>query len=428
MKIAFIDPFAGASGDMLLGALLAAGLPIETLRADLESLRVPGWSIEASTVKRGAIAATHVDVRTEDRQAGARHPEGGAHHANAAAHDEHADHRPHGRALPELLALVDAAPLPDPIVEGARRVLRRLAEVEAGVHDQPVEKVHLHELGGLDTIVDVVGVLAGFHRLGVERIFVGRIPVAEGSIGSQHGTLPLPAPASLALLRDVPLRYVAGMEAELVTPTGAALLTELARGSGGGFGTCPDMTLRALGYGAGTRELPIPNVLRLWIGETREAAAGADAALTTEALVELACNIDDMPGEHFGFVMDLLFGAGALDVTFTPSQMKKNRPATTINVLSRPGDAGALGEILLRHTSTLGVRRSWVERLSLPRETFEVETRYGKVRVKAARLGEDLKLAAEFDDCRALAERAGVSLAEVERAAVDAARARMARP
>ncbi len=410
MKVAYADCFAGAGGDMILGALLDAGLPLEQLLADLRLLGIPGWKIEAQKVARGAIGATQAIVET-----GEGHPH---------------------RNLAELLTLIDRAPLPAEVLDPARRILRRIAEVEAGIHREPLETVHLHELGGIDTILDVVGACAGFHRLGIEALYVSPLPLARGSIGSRHGTLPLPAPATVGLLLGAPVRVISGVEAELVTPTAAAVLTTLAAG----FGDSPLMTLRAVGYGAGSRETEMPNVLRVLLGET----AGA-GGLISETLVTLETNIDDMPGQSLAFLIERLLEAGALDATLAPLAMKKGRPGTLVSVLCRPSDADSLTELLLRESSTLGLRRQRIERLSLPREILEVDTSFGRVRVKVAGVvsvagtardggiagaggvagvggGQGRrKLSAEFDDCRALAKAKGVPLLEIERAAVAAA-------
>lgn len=389
MKIAYLEAVGGASGDMMLGALVDAGLPIETLRADLARLPLSGWSLEAAKVHRGAIAATQVTVRTG---------EGETH-----------------RHLRQLLALLDGADLPAPVLERARAILRRIGEAEAAIHGEPVERVHLHELGGMDTVLDVVGAVAGLHRLGVERVHVAPLPLAHGTVETRHGTMPLPAPATLALLRGAPVRLVGGLEAELVTPTGAALLAGLADG----FGGCPLMHLGGVGHGAGARELPIPNVLRLWLGET-----GAAPGLEVETLVNLKTNIDDMPSHRLAHVMDRLLARGALDVSLLPLFMKKNRIGTLVSVICREETAGDLTRLLLEETTTLGVRRQAFERHSLPREVATVDTPHGPVRVKLARVSGAMKISAEFDDCRALADAAGCSLETIERAALEAARRR----
>lgn len=387
MKIAYVEAVGGASGDMILGALVDAGLPIEALRTDLSRLPLGGWTLEAAKVHRGTIAATQVTVRTGEGEV--------------------------ERHLRDLLALLDGADLPGAVLDRSRAILQRIAEAEAAIHGEPVERVHLHELGGVDTVLDVVGAVAGFHRLGVERIHVAPLPLAHGTTESRHGTIPLPAPATLALLRGAPVRVMTGLEAELVTPTGAAVLAGLADG----FGGCPLMHLGRVGHGAGSRELSIPNVLRLWLGETQ-----APLDMMVETLVNLKTNIDDMPAHRLAHVMDRLLARGALDVSLLPLCMKKNRVGTLVSVICREEDAERLTRHMLEETTTLGVRRQAFERLSLPREIVRVDTPHGPVRVKVARLGSGVKMSAEFEDCRALADASGLPLEEIERAALEAAR------
>jgi hypothetical protein len=291
-------------------------------------------------------------------------------------------------------------------------IFRRLGEVEASIHGTTPDQVHLHELGGVDTIVDVVGALAGLDALGVEAVYASPLPLGRGFVRGAHGQIPLPAPATLALLKGAPV-VGSDLDVELVTPTGAALLSSLAVA----FGPIPAMTLTAVGYGAGGRDLSIPNVLRLLLGDQ----AAPNTAIT-ETLAVLETNIDDLNPEIYDYVMARLFKAGALDVFLSPIQMKKNRPATLLRVLCRPGDADTLTAILFTETSTLGVRRQMVTRHCLARSSHTVETPYGPVRIKIATWGEgQAKAAPEYDDCRRLAESSGVPLREVYRAAERAA-------
>jgi uncharacterized protein (TIGR00299 family) protein len=382
MKIAYFDCVAGASGDMLLGALLDTGLPEEVLRGMLAGLGLPGFDLRVRRVMKNGIGATKVDVIVDD-QAPERH-------------------------LTDLVEVVAQGALAPKVRDRAITVLTRLGEVEAGIHGVPVDAVHLHELGGLDTIVDVVGVLAGMDALGIEQVVVSPVPLGRGTIRTAHGEIPLPAPATLALLRGAP---VTGSEirSELVTPTGAALLTSLADA----YGSIPAMTLTAVGYGAGGRDLPIPNVMRLLIGES---APAADVPPKVVSVIET--NIDDLNPEVYEHVMSRLFKAGALDVFLTPIQMKKNRPATLLRVICRPADSGTMTNILFEETSTLGVRRHVMERETLPRTMLEVQTPYGIARVKTARLPDGrIKAAPEYEDCRRLAEAQGVPLRDVYLAA-----------
>jgi hypothetical protein len=294
-----------------------------------------------------------------------------------------------------------------------------MATVEARIHGQEVARVHLHELGGQDTIIDVVGVLLGLDLLGVEKLYASPLPLGRGFVQSAHGSLPLPAPATLALLEGVPV-VGSEIDRELVTPTGAALLVHLAQA----FGPPPSMRLSKTGYGAGKRDLPIPNVLCLMLGEAQEAPP-----YRQEKLVCLACNIDNMNPELYSYVSERLFAAGALDVSFTPTYMKKNRPGTLLSTLSMEGGEGALLDILFSETTTLGVRRAVVERYALEREIVRVDTPYGAVEVKVSRRpGGTSACAPEYEDCRRLAAEHGVPLCRVYRAAECAAEARCADP
>ena len=382
MKIAYFDLISGASGDMILGALIDAGLPAETLRSGLAALKLADFDLQVRRVNKNGFSATKVDVLVKDDV-----PE---------------------RHLPQIQAIIDQSELPANIQQQARAIFHRLGTMEAGIHGAELDHVHLHELGGVDTIVDVVGALLGLEMLGIEKIYASPVPLGRGFVKGAHGQIPLPAPATLALLKDVPI-VGSPIEKETVTPTGAVLLASLVAG----FGPIPAMTLQSVGYGAGGRDLPIPNVLRLLIGE-QESTAGVN----TETLTLLETNIDDLNPEIFGYVIEKLFAAGALDVYLTPIQMKKSRPATQISVLCREQDAPKAREILFLETSTLGIREMILRRHALKREIREVETPYGSVRVKIAHLPDgSTKSAPEYEDCRKLAEESGAALREIYRAA-----------
>jgi uncharacterized protein (TIGR00299 family) protein len=382
MRIAYFDCIAGASGDMILGALLDAGLPEARLRERLAALRLADFDLRCDRVNKNGFSATKVDVMVADDV-----PE---------------------RHLPDIEAIVQKSDLSATIKAQAIAIFRRLGEVEAGIHGTTLDRVHLHELGGVDTIVDVVGALAGLEELGIERIVASPLPLGRGFVKGAHGQIPLPAPATVALLENVPV-VGSELDVELVTPTGAALLSSLAAE----FGPIPAMRLTATGYGAGGRDLPIPNVLRLLVGEQNKSTDPI-----TETLAMLETNIDDLNPELYDYVMARLFAANALDVFLSPIQMKKNRPATLLRVLCQPVDIEALMNILFTETSTLGVRQQLVTRHCLSRSIHTVETPYGPVRVKVARWDEGgAKAAPEYDDCRRLAEECGISLREVYRAA-----------
>lgn len=388
MKIAYFDCIGGAGGDMILGALLDAGLPLAELRTRLAALRLPDFELRTQRVNKNGFSALKVDVRVADDA-----PE---------------------RHLAEITAIVDGSDLAPSIKAQANAIFRRLAEVEAGIHGTTLDHVHLHELGGVDTIVDVIGCLVGLDALEIERIYASPLPLGRGFIQGAHGQIPLPAPATVALLKGVPV-VGSEIEKELVTPTGAALLSSLAAG----FGPLPTMTLTAIGYGAGGRDLPIPNLVRLFVGDQ-----ATPARLGAESVVVLETNIDDLNPQVYDYVMAQLFKAGALDVFLSPIQMKKNRPGTLLRVICRPDDAGPLTDILLAETSTLGVRQQIMARLSLRREVQTVETPYGAVRIKIATLGDGKRRAApEYDDCRRLAEATAAPLRDIYRAAERAAEA-----
>lgn len=392
IKIAYFDCPMGISGDMILGALIDAGLDPERLAGALARLNLPGYKLRWERVMKGPFAATQVDVEVTDT-------------------DTH-------RHLADVEAVLDAADIPDGIRQNAKSVFRRLAFVEAEIHGTTPDQVHFHELAAVDTLVDVVGALWGLKLLGVQRVYASPLPAARGWVRSQHGPLPLPAPATLALLRGVPLTP-SPVEGELVTPTGAALLTHLSES----FGPPPAMTLRTLGHGAGRKDFSAaepgaaghPNILRLWLGESKR-----DPAL--EPMVLLETNIDDMNPQLYEHVAQRLFAAGALDVTLAPLQMKKNRPGTLLSVLCRPEQADGLSAIVFRETTTLGIRRIPLTRQALPRRFEHVDTRFGPVKIKVATLPDGSeRVAPEYDDCRQLAEKAGVPVAVVMESARAAA-------
>jgi pyridinium-3,5-bisthiocarboxylic acid mononucleotide nickel chelatase len=391
--IAYFDCFAGASGDMLLGSLLDAGLSLEELKADLSQLRVKGYRLAADRVTRRGLTGTHLRVDTSQVEPGdrpARHPA-------------------------DVEAILGGSGLPHRVVERSLAVFRRIARVEAGIHGTSVDEVHFHEIGAVDSLVDIVGLAAGLERLGVEQVYASPLPLGSGTVETEHGRLPVPAPATLALLAEVGAPTLPGPgPGELVTPTGAGLLAELATFER------PAMAVRRVGYGFGTRDYPWANGLRVWLGEPLAAAEDTHAA----DVVELACNLDNASGEVLGYVLERLLAAGALDAWFTPIQMKKNRPAVKLSVLARPEDRERLADLLLRETPTLGVRYQALSRTVAGREIRAVETPWGRVRVKIKLLGgQPVAAAPEYEDCARLAAAAGVPLEQVMEAARRAAQA-----
>lgn len=385
MKIAYFDLIGGASGDMLLASTLDAGLPPAVLQEGLDALHLEGYQLHWHKVSKSGFQATQVQIEIHDAQT--------------------------ERHLADILRIVQASALPQEVRRQAQAIFTRLAQVEANIHGVAIEQVHLHELGGLDTILDVCGVLFALHALGIEAVHCSPFPLGRGFVSGAHGQIPLPAPATLALLQGAP---VVGREVEdeLVTPTGAALLTGLASR----YGAIPSMTLEAVGYGAGRRDLPFPNLVRLLIGVTAQ-----EGVAEVEALTMLESNIDDLNPQVYDYLLERLFQAGALDVTLTPMQMKKNRPAVQVGVLCRPERADELEAILFAETSTLGVRRQMVERRALPRRFAAVETPYGAVQMKIVEYAPGKSRAApEFDDCRRLAQASGAPLWQVYQAALQA--------
>ena len=393
MRIGYFDCGSGASGDMLLGALLGAGWPEAALHEVIEGLGVP-VRVHVTQSERRGVPALRVEVLEDDP--------------------------PHARPYPRLAETLASSRIPARVREAAAVVLRRLAEVESQVHRVEIERVHLHELGGLDTLVDVVGVIAGVDTLGLDPVAASPVNVGHGWVRIAHGIVPVPAPATQALLEGMPV-YAGDVEGELLTPTGAALLSALVTR----WGPLPPMRLERIGSGAGKSDPPRANVLRLFVGAPLDAPAGglsaapADGdALQMERLVMLETSIDDMNPQLYPYVSARLFEAGALDVALVSAIMKKGRPGQLVRVLAPPERARALSGILFAETTTLGVRTYEVARSSMERRIVQVETEFGSVPVKVA--SDDtgiVNLAPEFDACRALAERHGVPLKQVIAAA-----------
>ncbi len=376
---------------MTLGALVDAGCSLAEIEAHLRRLPVPGWTISSEKVLRRGFRATQVKVESSDTQ---RH-----------------------RSLNEILKLIEQAGLPPGISERASNIFRRLGEAEALVHGSPIEKVHFHEVGAVDAIVDIVGAAAGFEQLGVEEFFCSPLNLGGGRVDTQHGNLPVPAPATAELLRGAPT-YSNGIQRELVTPTGAAIVATVAKR----FGPQPEMIVSAIGLGAGSAQLAEqPNVLRLFVGEAAERRdsetrndMSADGATQDDDILVLEANLDDMSPQVYGYFAERALEVGALDVFSIPVQMKKNRPGQLVTVLCKPADKEKFSEMLFRETTTLGVRQSIVQRRTLERESIAVETSHGAIRMKIARLnGHILNVAPEYEDCQKAAAERGVPLKQV---------------
>ncbi|MBC8029414.1 MAG: nickel pincer cofactor biosynthesis protein LarC [Pyrinomonadaceae bacterium] len=384
MKTLYFDCFAGASGDMILGAMVAAGVDQETFKQQLSLLHVSGYTVDFEIVDRSGISATYAKVQTKH---------------------EHAH-----RHLRDILKLINDSRLSDSVKDRAASIFSRLGEAEARVHNIPIEKVHFHEVGALDAIIDVVGAAICFEFLGIERFVSSPLHVGSGTVDMEHGRFPVPPPAVAELLKGVPF-YSTDIAGELLTPTGAAIITTVASE----FGPVPQLKLEQTGYGAGTRTYEkFPNVLRVLIGnESDERERALD-----EKLLVLETNVDDMSPKVFGYVMERAFGLGALDCYFTPVQMKKNRPGILLTVLCRRGDREKFMQMLFEETTTLGIRSYEVDRRALARQTVRVETQYGPIDVKVARLGDKVVNAMpEYEQCRLAAAAASVPLRVVEEAA-----------
>lgn len=383
MRYAYCDCFSGISGDMFLGALVDAGLPVEALREQLSGLNLPEpVEIRVEETRKGALRATLVDVVVGESH--------------------------HHRHLADIDTLIENSRLSERVKGTSRAIFRTLAEAEARVHGTSLDHVHFHEVGALDSIVDIVGAAIGLEMLEIDRLYSSAVPFSGGQVETQHGTLPVPAPATLEILvKAHALLTPSPAQVELVTPTGAAILATLATFER------PNLVVTGVGIGAGKREMPWPNIFRLILGES-----------TTESeypLVLIETNIDDMNPQMFGHVMNRLFAAGALDVYMTPIYMKKNRPATLLGVVARRADEPTLAHLILSETSTLGIRVQPVYRYTAQREIQHVGTPYGEVPIKLKLLdGRPVQAMPEYDVCARLAEEKGVPLAEVYNAALQA--------
>jgi uncharacterized protein (TIGR00299 family) protein len=377
MRIAYFDCFSGASGDMILGSLIDAGLSPQRLRQEFKKLRIPTVHLKTERVLKAGLAATQVTVEGRNEK------------------------RSH-RNLKEILRIVERSGVEADVKEKSREIFERIASVEGKIHRMPKEEVHFHELGGLDSIVDIVGSVWGIRHLGIEKIYVSKVNVGGGFVKCEHGILPVPAPATLSLMEGKPV-YSSGVERELLTPTGAAILTTL----GSEFGSMPLINVERIGHGAGRDDLPHPNLLRLIIG-TSESTSGK------EKVVVIETNIDDMNPQFYDYVMEKLFAMEVLDVFITPVLMKKNRPGHLLTVISPPEKLPSVTTFLLRETTTLGLRWHEEERAKTDREILPLQTKYGRIRFKLARWeGKVINLSPEYEDCKRLALEKRVPLKEI---------------
>ena len=382
--IAYLDCYSGISGNMFLGAMLDAGLGLDTLKNALSGLPLEGYELRLERFQDKGIQGSRFDVVLREQQQQTRH-------------------------LSDIVTLLEASKLSSRVREMANAIFQRLAEAEAAVHGTGIEEVHFHEVGAVDAIVDIAGAAIAVEAMGITQLYASPLPMSSGHVQTSHGLLPIPAPATLEILRRVGAPWKpCPVEGELVTPTGAAILAALAQ-----FQT-PAMTIQHIGYGFGHKQFPWPNCLRLCLGESYGPGQGVDGSADTDWVTVIETNIDNMTGELLGGLMDSLLAAGALDVSYIPMQMKKNRPAVMLTVISRPEEGDAMAQLLLGETSTLGVRIQQVQRLKAQRSQQQIETPVGTLMVKVKRLGSRVISASpEYEDCRRIALERVMSLEEV---------------
>jgi len=385
VKIAYFDCFSGVSGDMILGALLDAGLDIQELESELGKLKISGYKIKTEQTARKGISGTKFSVDVIEQNARKR--------------------------LKDIVEIADQSDLDDDIKDLSKKTFKELATVEAKLHGKSIEAIHFHEVGGLDSIIDVIGSFIGIKKLGIEATYSSKIHVGTGFLECRHGVLPVPAPATLELLKGIPI-YSKGIEAELATPTGVCILKTLSQR----FGIMPEMKVEKVGYGAGSRELEIPNLLRVYVGESDEDEYEKDEVILIET------NIDDMNPEFYEYIMARLFENDAVDVFLTPIQMKRARPATLLTVIVAAENLSRVLEVIFSETTTLGVRTHEARRYKLAREGIVVETEHGKIKVKLGKLeGAVVNFAPEYEDCRRVADEKHIPIKRVYEAAKQAA-------
>lgn len=382
MTVAYFDCFSGISGDMVLGALVDLGLDIDDLVNSLASLELEEFRIESRDVMSYGLRATKVDVIVPETVL--------------------------VRTFNNIRDSIESSELPQSVKALSLEIFMRIASAESVIHNKPVDQVHFHEVGAVDSIVDIVGAAYGISALGITEVFSSPLPLGHGMIKTQHGSIPVPAPAVLEILEDTPT-YGRGIPTEIVTPTGAAIVKSLA----GSFGTMPPLKIGKIGYGAGTKDIGVANLLRIITGELLDTRGEGE-----QLAYVISTNIDDMNPEFYEYVMERLFDSGAHDVWLTPIQMKKTRPGVVINVLCAPADASVLKGILLEETSTFGLRTSTVMKKAIEREFMEVETPWGPVRVKVGReSGHVTSVSPEFSDCAKIAGEKSVPIKDVFRTA-----------
>ena len=383
MKIAYFDCFSGISGDMTVGALLDAGLKIETLEKELKKLGLSGYQLEVNKVVKKGISATQFKVKIKEEGA--------------------------ERRFKDILAILEESKLDEEIKKEIKRIFFNIVQAESKIHQKDIDKIHFHEIGGLDSIIDITSAVIGIKTLGIEEIHSSALPVGKGFVKCAHGVIPVPAPATLELLKNIPT-YSGGIESEMITPTGAGIISTLAKS----FGGRPLMKIERIGYGAGEKEFTIPNLLRVSIGEKILKDENLKDGYVSDEAVLIETNIDDMNPEFYDYIMEQLFSQGALDVFLTPIQMKKSRPAHMLSIIVYEQNLKEILEVLFSESTTLGVRIREIKRLRLGQQNFIAETKYGKIRVKVGMFkGEIKNIAPEYEDCKKMAKQHQVPLKEV---------------
>jgi len=383
MKVAYFDCFSGISGDMIVGALLDAGLKIEALEEELRKLHLSGYSLKMSKVLKKGISAIQFKVKINETGV--------------------------ERNLKDILNIIEKSDLSEEIKDLSKKVFLKLAQAESKIHQKEMEKIHFHEIGGLDSIIDIVSSVIGIKTLELKEIYSSALPLGKGFVKCAHGIFPVPAPAVLELLKDVPT-YNGEIESEMVTPTGAAIITSFAKS----FGERPLMKVKQIGYGAGEKEFPIPNLLRVSIGTKTAKYKELKEEYVYDEVILVETNIDDMNPEFYDYIIDKLFFKGALDVFLIPIQMKKNRPAHMFNIIVYKHNFDEILEVLFSESTTLGIRIKEIKRLRLNQQNFIAETKYGKIRFKVGIFKEGIKnIAPEYEDCKKIAEQFKVPLKEV---------------
>ena len=383
MKIAYFDCFSGISGDMTVGALLDAGLKIETLEKELKKLGLTGYQLEVNKVVKKGISATKFKVKIKEEGA--------------------------ERRFKDILTILEESKLDEEIKKETKKIFFNIAQAESKIHQKDMDKIHFHEIGGLDSIIDITSAVIGIKTLGIEEIHSSALPVGKGFVKCAHGVIPVPAPATLELLKNIPI-YSGGIESEMITPTGAGIIGTLAKS----FGERPLMKIERIGYGAGEKEFTIPNLLRVSMGEKILKDENLKDGYVSDEAVLIETNIDDMNPEFYDYIMEKLFLQGALDVFLTPIQMKKNRPAHMLSVIVYEQNLKETLEVLFSESTTLGVRIRETKRLRLAQKNFITETKYGKIRVKVGIFKGKIKnIAPEYEDCKKMAKQHQVPVKEV---------------